>query len=164
MCNGNIHRSVIAEMCLANILKLSGQASKYKTASYGLQGTMGTAKPLHKNLREYTTEWKAAASALCYFNIDITKHRYRKITRRVLQNSAVVIAMDKKVYSQEKNSLLKQFPDQKNKIHLFSKLTKNHKEIKDPSGISSTKVHQATIKNIYLTIKNKSGVILNWTK
>ncbi len=163
VCNGNIHRSVVAEKYLSQVLERNHLDNKFSVASYGLQGTMGIAKPRHTNLTEYRKEWKAASPTLRKFRIDLTDHFYQKITPAVIKKTAVIIAMDKKVFSTAKNALLNQFPKAKNKIHIFSEITKNHKDIKDPAGNGSFSVHQTTIKNICSTIENKLKTILEWT-
>lgn len=72
--------------------------------------------------------------------------------------------MDKKVYSKNKNSLLKQFLKQKKKIHLISELTLDHKGIKDPAGSDSKELHKKVIENIYSTLANEYKTILTWIK
>lgn len=163
ICNGNIHRSVIAEKYLSGVLRQKGLDKKFTVTSYGLQGTKGTAKPLHKNLKEYLKEYKVALPMLHKFRIDVTDHVFQKITPIAVKKATVIIAMDKKVYLNSKNSLLKQFPKAKNKIHTFSEITKNHQDIKDPAGSGSAKVHGAVIKNICFTIKKNLKTILSWT-
>lgn len=162
VCNGNIHRSVIAEKCLIEILKERNLGRKFSVASYGLQGTKGTAKPLHKNLTKYPKEYKAALPSLRKFKIDVSDHNSQKITPAVAKKAAVIIAMDKKVYLTAKNSLLKQFPKAKQKIHLFSGLVKNHKDMKDPSGSGNFQLHKSIIQTICFSIKSNFKTILSW--
>ncbi len=161
ICNGNIHRSAIAEIYLNKVLKKNKLDNEFIAKSYALQGTQGTPKPLHKNLMEYPKEYKIALPILKSFKIDITGHLYKKITPSAVEKSAVIIAMDKKTYSQAKNALIKQFPKYKNKIHVFSEFTENHKGIKDPFGNTSPKFHLATIKSICLTIEDQYKNILD---
>lgn len=163
ICNGNIHRSVIAEKSLIKILQENGLDNKFSVASYGLQGTKGTAKPLRRNLKEYPKEYKAALPTLRKFKIDIDNHSFQRVTLNVIKKASLVIAMDEKVYLEAENSLLKQFSELKHKIHIFSELTKNHEDIKDPFGNTDFKLHQSIIKNIYFTMKNKINTILDWT-
>ncbi len=162
VCNGNIHRSVIAAEFFSNIVNKLGLKSKYKIDSYGLQGTMGTRLPLHKKLIEYSKEWKAAAPALRKFNIDISNHSFQKITPAVVKKAAVIIAMDKKTHSTAVNSLIKQFPKSNGKIHGFTELTSSHKGIKDPAGSNNKKLNYSIIKNINLTLLKNSRAILSW--
>lgn len=165
VCNGNIHRSVVAEKFLTKILKGEKLDNKFSVASYGLQGIKGAAKPLHKNLKGYLNEWNAALPTLREFKIAhaLARHNSRSIAPTVAEKATIIIAMDKKTYSGKKNSLVNQFPDEKNKIHLFSELTKNHKDIKDPFGSEDLNLHQDIIENIYSTIKKNLKTILDWT-
>lgn len=164
ICNGNIHRSVIAAESLRKILKEKKIGPKFSVTSYGLQGTKGTDLPKHKNLSEYPKEWKAAKPTLQNFSIDISKHSFQKITPAVMKKASVVIAMDDKVYSRAKNSLTKQFPKYKTKIHRFSELTENKRVVKDPAGSGSEKLHKEIIENIYFTLSKKYKDILEWSK
>jgi hypothetical protein len=72
--------------------------------------------------------------------------------------------MDDKVYSRSKNSLVKQFPKYKAKIHRFSKLTENNRVVQDPAGSGSEKLHKEIIENIYATLSKKYKDILEWAK
>ena len=164
ICNGNIHRSVIAAESLRKVLKEQGTGSEFLVNSYGLQGTKGTKLPKHRRLSDYPAEWATAKPVLQKLSIDISKHRFQKINAGVMKKANVVVAMDNKVYSRAKNSLRQQFPTQVHKIHRFSDLTANHKSIKDLAGISSKKLHQEVIKNIYFTINKKYSTIINWAK
>lgn len=164
VCNGNIYRSVIAAQCLRNILKEKRKSSKFLVDSYGLQGTMGTNLPKHKHLSNYPKEWKAAKPTLQKLGIDISKHKFQKITEKVMKRASVVIAMDNKIYSKAKNSLTKQFPNQIKKIHRFSELTKNHRSIEDPLGSGNVRLHKKVIEKIYSTLIKRYLDILAWAK
>jgi protein-tyrosine-phosphatase len=145
VCNGNIHRSVIAAECLRNILKEQKIGSEFSVDSYGIQGTMNTAIPKHKKLSEYPEEWEAAKPALTQFSIDISKHNSQMISEDIVEQAHAIITMDNKVYSLAKNSLTKQFPTYTKKMHRFSELTANHRAIKDPSGSGDKELHKKII-------------------
>lgn len=164
ICNGNIHRSVIAAQCFRNILKKHNISQSFMIDSFGLQGTQGTVLPKQKHLSDYPKEWKAAKPILKKFDIDISQHSFKKITPDIAKKASVIVAMDKKVYSGNKNSLLKQFPKQKKKIHLISKLTLDGKGIKDPVGSGSRELHRKVIEKIYSTLTSKYKTILSWAK
>ena len=164
ICNGNIHRSVTAAESLRKIFKEHKIGSNFSVTSYGLQGTKGTDLPKHKHLSEYPKEWKAAKPSLQKFGIDISKHSFQKITQTVMKKANVVIAMDNKVYSRAENSLIKQFPKYKAKIHRFSELSKSNKVVKDPAGSGSKKLHNEIIGNIYSTLSKKYKDILGWAE
>lgn len=164
ICNGNIERSVVAAQCLRNILKEKRIGSKFSVDSYGLQGTKGTTLPKHKHLSYYPKEWKAVKPTLKKLNIDISGHSFQKITRDVMGKASVIIAMDEKVYKKNKNALLKQFTKQKKKIHIFSELTLDHKDILDLAGSGSKELHGKVIEKIYLTLTDNYKIIVNWMK
>ncbi len=162
ICNGNIHRSVIAAESLRKILKEKKWGHKFSVTSCGLQGTKGTDLPKHRHLSEYTKEWKAAKPTLQKFGIDIRKHSFQKITATVMKKADVVIAMDDTVYSRAPNSLMKQFPHDKRKIHRFSELTAGNRVVKDPAGSGNEKLHREIIKSMHSTIGKKYKDILKW--
>lgn len=164
ICNGNIHRSVIAAESLRKILEERKISSRFSVASYGLQGTKGTDSPKHKRLSEYPKEWKAARPTLQKFGIDINKHSFQKISVGIIKKASVVIAMDDKVYSRAENSLIRQFPNYKRKIHRFLELRMHRGYIKDPAGSGSEKLHKKVIGDIYSTLTKKYNVILAWIK
>lgn len=164
ICDGNIHRSVIAAESLREILKERKIGTVFLVESYGLQGTKGTELPKHKHLSEYLKEWEAAKPTLRKLNIDISKHSFQKISGTIMRKASVVIAMDSKVYSTAKNSLINQFPNYAKKIHRFSELTSHHRVIKDPAGCSDEILHKKIIEGIYFTLNKKYENILEWTK
>ena len=164
ICNGNIERSVVAAQCLRNILKEKRIGSKFSADSYGLQVTKGTTLPKHKHLSAYTKEWEAAKPILEKLKIDIDDHSFQKITPNIAEEASVIIAMDEKVYSKNKNALLKQFKKQKNKIHIISELISDNKGVKDPAGSGSKKLHKQVIEKIYSVLDKNYKTILGWTE
>ncbi len=164
VCNGNIHRSVIAAEIFAKILKEREIGELFSVDSYGLQGTKGTDPPKHKHLSEYTEEWKAAKPTLLKLGINIRKHTFQRISGSVMRKASLIIAMDDKAYSKAKNALLKQFPKQAYKIHRFSELTLRHKSIKDPAGSGNKKLHREIIRSINSTLNKNFDHILDWAR
>jgi protein-tyrosine-phosphatase len=164
ICNGNIERSVVAAECLKNTLRKKRMGSKFLVDSYGLQGTKGTALPKHKNLSEYKKEWKIAKPILEKFNINIKSHNFQQVTPDIIEKASVVVAMDKKVYLKNKNALLRQFPKHKNKIHLFSELTLDHKDIPDPAGSNIKYLHKKVIEKINTTLSHNYKSIIYWAE
>lgn len=162
VCNGNIYRSVIAAKCLENILRKNKTFPDIVVDSYGIQGTDNTPPPKHNKLSEYREEWNASKPILQELGIDIGEHYYQMISKDIIDKCDVVIAMDKNVYLEAKNALLKQFPDQAKKIHVFSELTLDGKDIADPDGISNKEAHRQIIVNIYDVINSKYLDILAW--
>lgn len=164
VCNGNIHRSVIAAESLRDILDQQDVGYDFIVDSYGLQGTMGTNLPKHKNLSEYSGEWVAAKPSLERLGIDISEHRSQKISASIMAKASAVIAMDEEVYIDANNSLIHQFPDEIKKIHRFSELTLHDIVVNDPSGSESEQIHREVIENIYFSLSRKYKVVLGWAK
>ena len=164
VCNGNIHRSVIAAECLRTILKKQNIDSEYFVDSYGIQGTMDTEPPKKKQLIDYKEEWNAAKITLKKFGIDISNHFSQAISIDVIKSADVIIAMDNKVYKEANNSLLKQFPQFKEKIHCFSELSAYNKVIEDPAGSEDKQLHKDIIETIHSTLVKKYENILSWLK
>jgi protein-tyrosine-phosphatase len=164
ICNGNIHRSVIAAESLRKILKEQKLDHRFLVDSYGLQGTQGTAVPKHTQLSQYPKEWKAAQPTLQKLDLDISNHTFQKVSETAVRDADVVIALDDKVYSEANNSLLRQFPQYAQKIHHFSELTVDNASIEDPAGSSSEVLHKEIIENIYSTLSEKYQNLLEWVK
>jgi protein-tyrosine-phosphatase len=166
VCNGNIERSVVAEKYFIRVLEKAGLDGIFLVFSCGLQGTRGTTKPLHRNLKEYSKEWAAALPGLRQFDIAeaVAGHISRVITPAIVKKATVIIAMDDKTYSVAENFLLRQFPEAKHKIHSFSELTPDHEEVKDPAGIGNRRVHQSLIAAICSALEDNFEIILNWVK
>src|SRR3989338_7334523 len=69
VCNGNVHRSVVAQLCITRELQrrsIDGIAC----VSRGLQGTAGTALPQGRNLRDYPREWSLTKPVLDRLGIE----------------------------------------------------------------------------------------------
>lgn len=164
ICNGNIHRSVIAAACLRKIFSELGIVEEFSIESYGLQGTDGTMKPKYSHLSEYPEEWNAARPTLARLGIDISQRSCLTISPEIMQAASTVIAMDQRVYSEANNSLVRQFPNQMNKIHLFSELTSDHSSIPDPAGSGDEELHRNIIETIFSALSKNYGKILSWTK
>ena len=160
VCNGNIHRSVIAEACFRNIIKRHKIDKDIIIDSYGIQGTVGTKLPKKKQLSEYTKEWGAAKPTLDKLKIDINNHYFQMISEDVIKKADLIIAMDDKVYKKAENSLIKQFPKYKNKMYCFCEFIIDNEIIKDPSGNDDTKAHEQIITKICHTLNNRLDDIL----
>ncbi len=159
-----MYRSVIAAESLKKILKKQQSDQNYFIDSYGLQGTQGTDLPKHKHLSDYPTEWSVAKPILQKLDIDISKHSFQKISETAIKKANVIIAMDDKVYSIAKNSLMNQFPNYIKKIHCFSELTMHNEVIPDPFENSDVKLHRKIIRDIYSTLDKNFKKILCWIK
>src|SRR3989344_2190019 len=102
VCNGNIHRSVIAAACIDRKIRDQGLTTRYEVLSRVLQGTQGTKPPLHKNLRDYPMEWPLTEPSLRELGIEIAEGQAATpITRAIAERASVILAMDQLVLSQK---------------------------------------------------------------
>lgn len=164
VCNGNIHRSVIAEYCLNRELKKKGLNDKFIVVSSGLQGTFGTKIPQGKNLCDYPLEWRLSSPILSELNIDISKHCTTQIDVFIVEKASLILAMDCGVLIDKTNSLVKQFPKHAYKMRLFRELEGNPIDIPDCFGSSDVVLHRRVIKLINVISEKYIDVLLIYTK
>ena len=149
VCNGNIQRSVVAELCLNKQLKISGYSDSVVCVSRGLQGSMGTNMPKGLNLYDYPMEMANSEIALNKLGINISKEqKSTPIDQDIIKQAGVVIAMDNLVLKELPNSLHNQFPDSKYKMVLFSELVDQTSNIDDLAGIDDSSKHSKLIFDI----------------
>ena len=119
VCFGNVHRSVLAEEVANIILRQNQLDGSYRAISRGVQGSLGFEKPKHSSLMEYDTEWELTKRALAVLHVDTRFFLDRKSTPidiKTIQQATEVVTMDQKIYE----ILTEHFPDQANKLVLFS--------------------------------------------
>lgn len=162
VCNGNIHRSVVAEICLKQELKKRRLDNKFIVISMGLQGSAGTNFPKYKNLSEYPKEWKIQKPILEELGIDISEHSSKPIDRKIVEKASLILAMDRKVLIDLPNSLTKQFPEHRDKIKLFMELERKMEDVPDCFGSSDVKLHHYVDEKIVKTLKKKIGLIVDF--
>ena len=164
VCNGNIHRSVVAEACLKQEIGIKGIDNLFEVISRGLQGSAGTNPPKYKNLSEYPLEWAIQKPILANLGLDITKHISRPINHEVVKKASLIIAMDKKVFVKLPNSLIKQFPEYGHKMKLFMELEGKQKNTPDCFGSFDAKLHRYVDELIVRVIKDKLNELINLLK
>ena len=151
VCKGNIHRSVIAALCLENALKRLCLESKYEVMSRGLQGSAGTDTPRFSNLKSYPTEWRLTAPILEEIGINIPSSQIATpITKDVVSNASLILAMDRAVLCSLPHSLINQFPNLGFKMRLFLELAGSIDGIADCAGEADPEIH----RNVILTINS----------
>ncbi|MBU4257488.1 hypothetical protein KJ586_00890 [Patescibacteria group bacterium] len=161
VCNGNIHRSAVAEACLRQEIEIKGLISLFEVISRGLQGSAGTNPPKHKNLSEYPLEWAIQKPILTDLGLDITKHISMPINHGVVKKASLIIAMDKKVLVKLPNSLIKQFPKHSYKMKLFMEFEGKQEDVPDCFGSSDVGLHRYVNELIVKTIKERFNELLN---
>ena len=160
VCNGNIHRSVIAEYCLNRGLKKKGLSDKFIVVSRGLQGTLGTKIPQGNNLRDYPLEWTLNSPILSELNIDISKHCTTQIDVSIVEKASLILAMDCGVLMDRTNSLAKQFPKHAYKMRLFRELEGRPIDVLDCFGSSDVALYRQVIELINVISEKYIDVLL----
>lgn len=100
LCTGNTCRSSMAEGMFKNLIKKHNMEDKFNVSSAGTAVNMPL--PASDN----------AISALKDFELDLTNHMSRMITREMLEESDLVLAMTEA----HKNYVLKLMPEAKGKV------------------------------------------------
>jgi protein-tyrosine-phosphatase len=153
VCNGNIHRSVIAEVCTRNQLIESGLEGSYEVVSRGIKGMMSTSLSKFPNIRLYPLQWRLAEPSLRDFGINVPRGKITTpISREDAERAAIIFAMDRDVLSDLPNALETQFPDLRYKMRLF-------REIADVPDCADEKT-EAAFRNVTHMIH--STVRENW--
>lgn len=151
VCKGNIHRSVIAALCIENALKKLGLGSEYEIISRGLQGSAGTDMPRFPNIMSYPNEWSLTKPTLEEIGIEIPlSQKATPITEDIISRASLILAMDQSVLYTSPNSLIKQFPNFGFKMRLFQELTGKADDITDCEGRKDVE----TFRNIALAINS----------
>jgi len=154
VCSGNMFRSPIAEAYFDMLLKKNNDHKFFVAKSAGIQGTGGKIKlkgqnpPKFKNLRNYELEWKHSEPLLKSANIDISKHNFVAINKKIMLESSLIIAMSKDIYQTRTNSLLNQFLENKDKIFLLSNIINKKRGIPDVFGKRKRRMYKVAIGQI----------------
>jgi len=146
VCNGNIHRSVIAEFCLNKALEEMNLSKRLIAISRGLQGTLGTALPRGRNLCDYPLEWSLSSPVLDEIGIDISSHCVTLIDISVVEKASLILAMDRAVLVGKSNSLFRQFSKYSYKMRLFRELEGRPEDVPDCFGSSDATLHRHVIR------------------
>ena len=171
VCYGNIHRSVIAQICLNRELKKLNLDKEIVCVSRGLQGTCGTSLPTGKNLRDYPREWRAAAPILKKLNINIPKNQQATpLDATIIREATVVLAMDRGVLIDhptaegKATSLIKQLSECGYKTRLFRELEGKAEDVPDCGEQSDRKLHERTINLIDRIARQRIHTLISLTK
>ncbi len=161
VCEGNIHRSVIVALCIEKALKGLCLESKYEITSRGLQGSAGTSMPRFPNLKSYPTEWLLTAPVLEEIGIEIPLSQIATpVTKDIVGNASLILAMDRMVLCGLPHSLVNQFPNFGFKMRLFRELAGNIDDITDCAGKTDPKIYRDVILTINSVVQNHVANIL----
>jgi len=168
VCRGNIHRSVVAEICLKQELKKLGLNKKIKVISRGIQGCCNTAMPKYTNLTQYETEWSLTKPILKKLGVDlseIAKHIAMPVTKKDVQEASIIYAMELTVLGKSNNvlsnSLSIQFPRYSSKMHFFGEIEESGEELLDCGGSEDQKLHLLVNERIVHAIRKNVQQIIN---
>lgn len=154
VCSGNMFRSPIAEAYFNMLLKKNNDDKFFIAKSAGIRGTGGKIKlkgqnsPKFKNLKHYELEWKHSEPLLKKDNINISKHSFVAINKKIILESSLIIAMSKDIYRTRTNSLLNQFLENKDRILLLSNIINKKRGIPDVFGKRKRRMYKVAIGQI----------------
>ncbi|MEK7077221.1 MAG: hypothetical protein AAB967_03245, partial [Patescibacteria group bacterium] len=162
VCNGNMHRSPIAERITQKLLSERGLEGTYEVVSRGIQGTVGTKPTKHRKPIEYDLEWNASLPTLQKLGIELADHVSIPITKNLVERASVIVAMAHDVLTREPNGLNLQFPEYRRKARLFTELAGKEEDVPDCGGVGDTEVHRATIELISEVLHEHFDELIAW--
>lgn len=159
VCRGNIARSPVAEIIIRRGLEVRGLYDQYEVLSRGTQGVaLDDKKPAEfRNITFYHDEYNDLRAWLDERNIDLTSHTSTPIDMNVAEHASIMLAMDKRT----QQALLVLFPEYAKKIHMFSELIDEEKEIIDPDGVRGRQKQEQIFNQIEKTISEGFSHLLS---
>lgn len=118
VCTANQCRSPMAEGLMRRKLEREGRAGEIRTASAGVDALDGCR----------ATE--NSIQAMAARGIDISGHRSRATTDRILQDAALILTMERA----HANVLQALFPAHAERVHLLAQMTGLESDVADPVG------------------------------
>jgi protein-tyrosine-phosphatase len=116
VCTGNICRSPMAEGLFNARARHAGEERLYFAESAGTWAL------------EHSPASGNAIAVMASRGIDVTQHRGRMITRPMVEQADIIIAMTR----DHREAMASEFPDQRAKVHLMSELKDRVYDIGDP--------------------------------
>ena len=169
VCNGNIHRSIIAQLCLNRELKNLGLAEILSVSSRSLQGTMGTPQPKYPNLPAYGLEWSLTKPCLDEIGVSLNPNQVATpIDEATVARAALILAMDRTVlYTKKRDDgtlmgLIYQFPRYSAKMRLFMELVGKHEDVLDCFSSNNPALHRCTVMTINDTAREGISTAVRW--
>jgi protein-tyrosine-phosphatase len=122
VCTGNICRSPMAEGAFNNLIKKTGQDKHYLGWSAGVFGL---------NDHPATSE---SVEAIGELGVDISKHKAQRVSHKILEDSALIIAMT----NEHKEEILSRSPESAGKVFTLHEYSDGdrRKNVEDPYGLS----------------------------
>lgn len=135
VCRGNIARSPFAEALIKRELVRRNLSSRVDVVSRGVQGSTIDPEPVkYPNITHYPKMYEPVKGLLSDHAIDMSAHTATVIDALVAQASGLLLAMDQ----QTKDALIKLFPNEAAKVHLFSELVGEKKSLADPEQLAGS--------------------------
>lgn len=135
VCNGNIHRSVIAQLCLSRELVNIGKETEFEVLSRGISA-------MYPNLRSYKMEYGHTEPCLKEIGIEIPlDQQATPIDKIIVKQASLIIVMDDAVL----RILTAQFPDHISKMRLFMELVGKEENVADCGGIDDAALHRKVV-------------------
>lgn len=145
VCSGNIHRSVIAQLCLGRELVNIRKETELEILSRGIQGMMGTEAPKYFNLRSYKMEYRHTEPCLSEIGIKIPLNQQAiPIDKAIVEQASLILAMDESVLG----SLIWQFSGHSSKMRLFMELVGKKEDVPDCGGVNDATFHRKVVMSI----------------
>src|SRR3989338_615333 len=171
VCSGNIHRSVIAQLCLDRELVNIEKDTEFEVLSRGIQGTMGTNPPEHPNLRYYPMEYGHTDPCLREIGIEITAgQKATVIDEQIVKEASLILAMDKEVLSEKRTpkgepmSLTDQFSEHAFKMRLFMELVGEKGDVQDCGEKDDADFHRQEVMSINEVAKAGIHTMIRWVE
>ncbi len=164
VCWGGIIRSVTAEKYLKKLLEERGELENYEITAAGIQGSGNTPPTEHPRIRDYPEAWADLEGPTAKHGIDINDNVSTPITREMMDAADVVFSMDRKVLEEYDDALYNQFPEFKDKIHMFTELDGNEDGINDPYYLSGAEARAHAINEIVRIVTENVDKIIEWAK
>lgn len=105
VCWGNIFRSPVVETMLNRKMSELGFSNIVFCISRGIQGQGGIPAPKFNTFPDYTEEYKLAKPVMDRYGINIDSHVAKPVDAQTAKNADLIIALGKKVLSDEKGGL-----------------------------------------------------------
>lgn len=161
VCKGNIHRSVIAAICIEKLLREQELQEMIGVRSRGLQGSFGTTPPRAPSLREYPVEWELTRPGLEAFGLEIPLIQpSTPITKGDVESATLVLAMDESVLQTLLSNFEEEVPELRSKMILFAELGGKSAGVPDLAGKNDPDMFNEVTTMIYSTAKENLDELL----
>ncbi|PIZ79490.1 MAG: hypothetical protein CO042_00465 [Parcubacteria group bacterium CG_4_9_14_0_2_um_filter_41_8] len=166
VCNGNIHRSVVAEVRCRQALIELGLGESYIVISRGVQGSIDGSDPTkHRNLQDYPV-WTEVKLSLDDLGIDISGVNRTPITLGDVESADTIIVMSTDVLNGSKDigdeCLRVQFLQFFHKMHLFLELENSKEGIDDCGETGRQPKYREVNEQICRVIDHNIQTIIAW--